>query len=79
MDEASRAASIFMGAAWIGAGLLLFAGVTWLDLYKRMVKLRARGGGSGIDNALLEQAALLTGLGIVVVVIALGLHSLSLA
>ncbi|KQM64695.1 MULTISPECIES: hypothetical protein [unclassified Sphingomonas] len=76
MDEAVSIAHPFLVLAWFGALGLLFAGFAWIDLYKKMVRLRSRGGGTGIDLDRLQDAAFFTGLGLVGVVVGLGLHFL---
>ncbi len=76
MDDPVSTVQPFLAVAWLGALLLLWAGVSWLDVYKSIAKLRRRGGGAGIDASLLQEAALLTGLGLVVAIVGLGLHSI---
>lgn len=74
MDEPYSIAHPFLALAWIGAGSLLFAGVLWLDLYKKMARLRSRGGGSGIDLEALQLAAMFTGLGLIATVVGVAVH-----
>ncbi len=76
MEEPDRIANVFTAVVWIGCGLLLWAGVSWLGLYKSIAKMRRREGGTGIDSGLLQEAALLTGLGMIATVAGFGLQAL---
>lgn len=77
MDQPVSIVAPFLVIAWFGAAALLFAGLSWIRLYKRIAHLRARNEGSGIDAEVLQEAALFTGLGMVLVVVGLGLHFLA--
>lgn len=74
MDQPVNVAEPFLVLAWFGAAALLYAGLSWIRLYKRIARLRSRGG--GIDTEALEEPALFTGLGLVGAVVGLGLHFL---
>ncbi|KQM98758.1 hypothetical protein [Sphingomonas sp. Leaf25] len=74
MDDPTHIEHPFLVLAWIGAGALLFAGVEWVSLYKRMSRRMARGGGDGLDLETLRLAALFTGVGLIAVVVGFALE-----